>query len=71
MDEFAILALHKRIDELQTAEHEVTIAEVRDIVEEAIHRANKKNPGHFFDILLQKRYDDDDMIVLRERDFLR
>ncbi|MCR5675367.1 MAG: hypothetical protein K6G16_06635 [Lachnospiraceae bacterium] len=71
MDEFSVLALHKRIDEMQTAEHEVTIAEVREIVDEAIHRATRKNPGHFFDILLQKRYDDDDMIILREKDFLR
>ncbi len=71
MDEFAVLALHKRIDEMQTAEHEVTIAEVRDIVDEAIKRASKGSPSHFFDVLLQKRYDDDDMIILREKDFLR
>ncbi len=71
MDDFAILALHKRIDEMQTAEHEVTISEVREIVEEAIRRAQRKNPGHFFDILLQKRYDSNDMIILREKDFLR
>ncbi|MCR5178980.1 MAG: hypothetical protein K6C95_08370 [Lachnospiraceae bacterium] len=71
MDEFAVLALHKRIDEMQTAEHEVTIAEVREIVDEAIKRASKGSPSHFFDVLLQKRYDDDDMIILREKDFLR
>ena len=71
MDEFAMLALHKRIDEMQTAEHEVTIAEVRDLVDEAISRATRKNPSHFFDILLQKRYDEEDMIILREKDFLR
>ncbi|MCR4764006.1 MAG: hypothetical protein K5696_10805 [Lachnospiraceae bacterium] len=71
MDEFAVLALHKRIDEMQTAEHEVTIAEVREIVDEAIRRSTRKNPAHFFDILLQKRYDGEDMIILREKDFLR
>ena len=46
------------------------MAEVRDLVDEAIESANKKTPKHFMDILLAKRYDEDDMIILREKDFM-
>ena len=70
IDEFGILALHTRISEKQTSDHEVSLAEVRELVDEAIHYANKKTPGHFMDILLAKRYDEEDMIILREKDFM-
>ena len=70
IDEFGILALHTRIADRQTSDHEVSMAEVRDLVDEAIEFANKKTPKHFMDILLAKRYDDDDMIILREKDFM-
>lgn len=70
IDEFGILALHTRIADRQTSDHEVNLAEVRDLVDEAIYHANKKTPGHFMDILLAKRYDEDDMIILREKDFM-
>ncbi len=70
IDEFGVLALHTRIADMQTSDHEVSVAEVRDLVDEAIYYANKKTPKHFVDILLAKRYDDDDMIILRENDFM-
>lgn len=70
IDEFGILALHTRIAEMQTSDHEVTVAEVEEIVEEAIYYADKKTPKHFFDILFGKRYDEEDMIILREKDFM-
>ncbi len=70
IDEFGILALHTRIADRQTSDHEVNLAEVRELVDEAIYHANKKTPGHFMDILLAKRYDEDDMIILREKDFM-
>lgn len=70
IDEMGVLALHTRIDEMQTADHIVTVADVRDIVDEAIEKANRKSLRHFTDVLFAKRYDDDDMIILRERDFL-
>ena len=65
-----ILALHTRIDELQTSDHVVTVADVRGIIDEAIEKANKKTLKHFTDVLFAKRYDDEDMIILRENDFL-
>lgn len=70
IDEFGILALHTRIADMQTSDHEVNTADVRELVDEAIYHANKKTPGHFMDILLAKRYDEDDMIILREKDFI-
>ena len=70
IDEFGILALHTRIADRQTSDHEVTVAEVRDLVDEAIEYANKKTPKHVMDILLAKRYDEEDMIILREKDFM-
>ncbi len=70
IDEMGKLALHRRIEERQTSSHSVTVEEVKEIVSEAIKSANRKNLGHFFDILFAKRYDAEDMIILRERDFL-
>jgi hypothetical protein len=69
IDELGILALHTRIEELQTIAHAVTVIEVKKIVDEAIQHANKKTPRHFFDVLFAKRYDAEDMIILTERDF--
>lgn len=70
IDEFGILALHTRIADRQTSDHEVSMSEVRELVDEAISYANRKTPKHFMDILLAKRYDDEDMIILREKDFM-
>lgn len=70
IDELGVLALHTRIADMQTSDHEVTLAEIEEIVDEAIYYADKKTPKHFFDILLGKRYDEEDMIILREKDFM-
>lgn len=70
IDDLGILALYTRISDLQTGDHSVTLSEVRDIIDEAIWSANRKNPKHFVDILSGKRYDDEDMIILREKDFI-
>ena len=70
IDDLGILALHTRIEELQTIDHVVTVAEVKQIVDEAIHHASRKTLGHFFDVLLARRYDDEDMIILTEKDFV-
>ena len=69
IDELGMLALQTQIEDRQTSDHIVTVAEVRELVDEAIERANRKSIGHFFDIILGKRYDDEDMIILREKDF--
>ncbi len=69
IDEMGMLALHTRIEAMQTSDHIVTVADVRSIVDSAIEKAKKKNLKHFSDILFGKRYDDEDMIILKERDF--
>lgn len=70
IDELGRLALHTRIEDMQTSDHAVTVEEVREIVDEAIGHAERKSLRHFMDVLLRKRYDEDDMIILRERDFI-
>ena len=70
IDDFGVLALHQRIDEMQTSDHVVTTMEVKEIVDAAIAHANRKSVGHFFDVLFSKRFDEDDMIILREKDFI-
>ena len=67
-----VLALHQRIDELQIGEHNVTLAEVEGIVDEAIERSRRRPVSSFFEILSGKRYDNEyDMVVLKEKDFQR
>ncbi len=70
IDNLGILALHTRISERQTLDHDVTVAEVKDIVDDAIYFAEKKTVGHLVDVLVRKRYDENDMIILREKDFM-
>ena len=70
IDDLGILALHTRIDEMQTSDHAVTTMEVKEMVDEAIHHVNRKTLGHFMDILLAKRYDEEDMVILTEKDFM-
>lgn len=70
IDELGVLALHTRLSEMQTADHEVTIAEVEEIMDEAMYYADRKVPKHFFDILFGKRYNEEDMVILREDDFM-
>ena len=70
IDELGLLALHTRIEEMQTSDHAVTVKDVKEIMDEAMDNAERKTLGHFFDIILGKRYDDEDMIILKEKDFM-
>ena len=70
IDELGTLALYTRIANSQSGNHVVTKDEVRDIIDEAIWKSKKFNLKNFVDVLLAKRYDKEDMIVLRERDFM-
>lgn len=70
IDDLGVLALHTRVEELQTVDHAVNVMEVKGIVDEAIHHANRKTLGHFVDVLLARRYDEEDMIILTEKDFV-
>ena len=69
IDEMGLLALHTRISDHQTSDHAVTMIEVKKMITDAIRNANRKSAGHFFDVLFGKRYDEEDMIILKEKDF--
>lgn len=69
INEMGELALHTQISMRQSNDHAVTVMEVKKIVDDAIKHVEKKTATHFFDILLGKRYDIEDMIILGERDF--
>lgn len=71
IDEMGMLALHTRIEENQSSNHCVTVTEVKGIIDEAIVKATKKSPKHFIATLVGNRYDDNDMIVLKEKDFAK
>ena len=68
-EEKAVLALHARINELRIGEHNVTTKEVETIVDNAITHSQKPHLSTFANIIAGKRYDYDDMIILREKDF--
>ncbi|SFQ21805.1 hypothetical protein SAMN04487928_12434 [Butyrivibrio proteoclasticus] len=70
IDNLGILALHTRISERQTLDHEVTVSEVKDIIDDAIYYAEKRSIAHFVDVIVNKRYDENDMVILREKDFM-
>ena len=70
IDELGILALYTRITNMQGGNHVVTKDEVRDIIDEAIYKSKKSKIKNFVDVLFARRYDNEDMIVLKERDFI-
>ena len=71
IDEFGTLTLHSRIEELQTSDHNVTVVEVKEIVDEAIARSNKMSVSYIFDVLFKRRFNEEDMVILGEKDFSR
>lgn len=70
IDELGTLALYTRIANMQSGNHVVTKDEVRDIIDEAIWKSKKSKLKNFVDVLFARRYDNEDMIVLKERDFI-
>lgn len=69
IDQMGMLELHHRIEIRQTNNHAVNVVEVMQMVDEAIQNVNRKTPTHFFDILLGRRYDEEDRVILGEKDF--
>lgn len=70
IDVMGLLALRTRIDELISNDDAPDKEDAKNIVDEAIEHVNKKNFRHFMDVLLRRRYDEEDMIILGEQDFL-
>ena len=69
IDEMGILALYSRIDMLQRNERVVTVADVKDILDDAIENAQRASVKKFFKKLTGKNTDDSDRIILSEEDF--
>ena len=69
IDEMGILALYSRIDILQKEDHAVTVAEVKDIMDEAIDKAQRANVKHLMKRVFGKRTDNADRVILTEQDF--
>lgn len=70
IDEFGQLALAQRIAAMQTSTHQVTLKEVRDLVDEAIGYAEKKTPHTLIEVISKRRYDENDRIIIHEKDFM-
>ncbi len=70
IDEFGQLALAQRISAMQTSTHQVTMKEVRDLVDEAIDYASKKSPRTLLAVMSRRRYDENDRIIIHEKDFM-
>lgn len=69
IDEGGILALYARIDLLQREDHSVTVAEVKEIIDEAIEHSQRANVKHLMKRVFGKNKDDSDRIILKEQDF--
>lgn len=69
VDDMGRLALYKRVSEMQAGNHTVTIAEVKEIMDEAVRKANRGSLGKVASIIMRKRYDENDKIILKEKDF--
>ena len=69
IDEMGILALYSRIDSLQREDHAVTVAEVKEIMDEAIQHSQKASAKKLMKRVFGKNTDDADRIILSEKDF--
>ena len=69
IDEMGILALYSRIDSLQREDHAVTVAEVKEIMDEAIQHSQKASAKKLVRRVFGKNTDDSDRILLSEKDF--
>ena len=69
LDEMGILALYSRIDVMQREDHNVTVAEVKEIMDAAIEHSQKANVKHLARRMFGKGTDKSDRIILKEEDF--
>ena len=69
IDEMSILALYSRIDSLQREDHAVTVAEVKEIMDEAMAHSQKVSAKKLVKRVFGKNTDDSDRIILTEKDF--
>ena len=69
IDEMGVLALYNSISNIEHADRETTLTEVKEIVDKAVVHSEKGGLKKAFSIITSRRYDEDDYIILREKDF--
>ena len=69
IDELGVLALYNSISNIEHADRETTLTEVKEIVDKAVAHSEKGGLKKAFSIITSRRYDEDDYIILREKDF--
>lgn len=69
IDNMGVLALYNRISNIQKLDRATTLTEVKEIVDEAIEKAEKKSLKKALSIITSRRYTEDDYVILREKDF--
>ena len=69
IDEMGVLALYNSISNIEHADRETTLTEVKEIVDKAVAHSEKCGLKKAFSIITSRRYDEDDYIILREKDF--
>ena len=69
IDEMGVLALYNSISNIEHADRETTLTEVKEIVDKAVAHSEKGGLKTAFSIITSRRYDEDDYIILREKDF--
>ena len=69
IDEMGVLALYNSISNIEHADRETTLTEVKEIVDKAVAHSEKGDLKKAFSIITSRRYDEDDYIILREKDF--
>ena len=69
IDEMGVLALYNSISNIQKYDRPTTLAEVKDIVDGAINRSERGGLKKAFSIIMSRRYDEEDYVILREKDF--
>lgn len=69
IDEMGILALYNSISNIQKYDKATTLTEIKDIVDGAIKKSEKGGLRKAFSIITSRRYNDEDYVILREKDF--
>lgn len=69
IDNMGVLALYNRISNIQKLDRATTLTEIKEIVDEAIEKAEKKSLKKALSIITSRRYTEDDYVILREKDF--
>ncbi len=69
IDEMGVLALYNSISSIQKYDRATTLTEIKDIVDNAVKKSERGGLKKAFSIITSRRYDDEDYVILREKDF--